>query len=96
MNTTIKDIARCAGVSVATVSMAINGKPGLKEETRNRVLEVASKLKYTPNTSARALIKKHSQSIGFIVTDIRLIVRIAGEQIEMNLRAKSVRSVVRL
>lgn len=70
MNTTIKDIARCAGVSVATVSMAINGKPGLKEETRNRVLEVASKLKYTPNTSARALIKKHSQSIGFIVTDI--------------------------
>ena len=70
MEYTIKDVARIAGVSVATASMAVNGKPGPKEETRKKVLDVAAKLKYTPNASARTLIKKRSESIGLIVTDI--------------------------
>ena len=49
MSLTIKDVAKEAGVSIATVSKVINGKPSISEPTRLRVLEVIQKLNYHPN-----------------------------------------------
>ncbi len=70
MKTTIIDIAKIAGVSVGTASMAINNKPGISEATRQKILEVASRLNYTPNQNARSLITKKSNTIGLVVTDV--------------------------
>lgn len=70
MRSTIKDVARVAQVSIATASMAVNNKPGIKSETKNRVLEVAKELNYTPNHSARSLSTQKSNTIGLVVTDI--------------------------
>ncbi len=52
----IRDVAREAGVSVTTVSHALNGKGRLNPETRRRVLEVAEQLGYRPNPAARSLV----------------------------------------
>ncbi|MEW4412311.1 LacI family DNA-binding transcriptional regulator [Clostridium sp. AN503] len=82
---TIKDVAREAGVSVATVSRALNGLGGLSEETREYVLSVCEKLAYVPNTLARGLVMQHTQTIGLVVPDItspfysRLMVLAAAE-----------------
>jgi DNA-binding LacI/PurR family transcriptional regulator len=66
----IKDIARIAGVSVSTVSLVLNEKPGVRGETRLRVMSVMEKLNYVPNNIARSLVTKVSKSIGLIVADI--------------------------
>lgn len=66
-NVTIKDIARKAGVSPSTVSMVINRRPGIGEETRQRVLGIIQALGYTPNLVARSLVKRHSQSIALLI-----------------------------
>jgi LacI family transcriptional regulator len=50
---TIKDIARKAKVSHATVSRALNNKSGVREATRRRILQLASEMSYTPNAIAR-------------------------------------------
>ncbi|HJX27449.1 MAG TPA: LacI family DNA-binding transcriptional regulator, partial [Thermoanaerobaculia bacterium] len=55
---TIKEVAREAGVSVATVSRVFNEKGPVREETRVRILEVALRLGYSPNAMARSLITK--------------------------------------
>ncbi|CBK73952.1 Transcriptional regulators [Butyrivibrio fibrisolvens 16/4] len=57
---TIKDVAREAGVSVATVSYVVNGRTDLKisDETRKRVLQVINLLNYSPNQAAKALASK--------------------------------------
>ena len=52
----IRDVAREAGVSVTTVSHALNGKGRLNPETRERVREVADRLGYRPNPAARSLV----------------------------------------
>lgn len=67
---TIKDVAKTAGVSIGTASMALNGKPGINEETRARVLEVAKSISYKPNRYARFLTSKCTNVIGLIITDI--------------------------
>ncbi len=67
---TIKEIARESGVSIATVSNIINGKPGASEETRKRVLETVKKLDYTPNIIAQNLKQKNTKTIGIITEDI--------------------------
>ena len=64
---TIKDIAREAKVSPSTVSMIINGKPGVSEETKYRVLEIIQSLNYKPNLVARSLVKRRSNSIAFLI-----------------------------
>ena len=51
--TTIKDIARVAGVSPGAVSFALNDKPGVSEATRSRVKAVAKDLGWRPNVAAR-------------------------------------------
>ncbi len=67
---TIKNVANAAGVSLGTASMALNGKEGVNEETRRRVLEIAEELGYRPNQYARLLTSKKTYTIGLIVTDI--------------------------
>ena len=64
--TTIKDVAKLANVSIATVSKAFNNKYGVSEETRKKVLMSANKLGYTPNYSARQLATHNSYCIGII------------------------------
>ena len=64
---TIRDIAKKAKVSPSTVSMVINGKPGVGEETRYRVLSVIQAFNYRPNLVARTLVKGRSHSIAFLI-----------------------------
>lgn len=66
----INDIARIAGVSVSTVSLVLNNKPGVSQETKIRVLGVVEKLNYVPSSIARSLVTKRTTSIGLIVPDI--------------------------
>jgi len=67
---TIKDIARKANVSYATVSRALNNKRGVRETTRIKILDLASKMSYTPNAIARGLVKKQTLTLGLIIPDI--------------------------
>lgn len=55
---TIYDVAREAGVSMATVSRVVNGNKNVKENTRKKVLEVIDRLDYRPNAVARGLASK--------------------------------------
>lgn len=64
---TICDIAKLAGVSIATVSRVINGTGYVKEETKKKVEEVISQNNYHPNAAAKNLIKKESSLIGLIM-----------------------------
>ncbi|MCR1899562.1 LacI family transcriptional regulator [Irregularibacter muris] len=64
---TIKDIAQAAGVSIATVSMALNGKKGISPKTRDRILDIAQSINYVPSAAARALKTKHSYTLGMII-----------------------------
>ena len=68
---TIKDIAREAGVSISTVSNALNGVNVLKPETREHILEVAERLHYIPNLNAQNLKSKATKVIGFFVTSLK-------------------------
>lgn len=68
--TTIKDVAREVGVSINTVSRALNGKPDVSPETRRQVLAVAERLNYMPNKLARGLRSNKTGVIGVIVADI--------------------------
>ena len=52
---TIKDIAKKAGVSISTVSYALNGVPKVNAETRERILAIAKEIDYHPNSLARNL-----------------------------------------
>lgn len=67
--TTIKDIAKAAGVSVTTVSRALNGYADVSEKTRRKVEKIAAELDYSPNTLARSLVMNRSQTIGLLVSD---------------------------
>ena len=70
MSVTIKDVAREANVSVATVSRALNGHTNVTEELRGRVREVAARLRYMPHGAARSLITRRTQTIGAILPDL--------------------------
>ncbi len=66
MPVTMKDVAREAGVSTATVSYILNGKAGtVREETRQRVLEAIERLGYTRNITAQNLRRQRTGMIGF-------------------------------
>ena len=68
--TTIKDVAKAAGVSANTVSRAINNKSDISGETRKRILEIASKMNYTPNQLARSLQTRKSGVIGTVIANM--------------------------
>jgi LacI family transcriptional regulator len=70
MSVTLKDIAECAGVTSATVSMVINNKPNISEATRKKVMKIAKELNYYPNVIARGLATRKSNSIGVIVPNL--------------------------
>lgn len=65
----IKDIAKEAGVSISTVSYALNGSPKVTEETRSRILAIADQLGYVPNAAARMLKVKQTKIIGVFLAD---------------------------
>ncbi|CAN5227947.1 LacI family DNA-binding transcriptional regulator [soil metagenome] len=70
MPATIKDVARAAGVSVATVSRAMNGADNVLPDTKARILEVARSLRFTPSGAARSLIMRRTDTIGALLPDL--------------------------
>lgn len=67
----MKDIARRCGVSVATVSKALNGLPDIGEDTRQRICAVAAEMGYMTNSAARALKTKRTYNLGVLFVDER-------------------------
>ncbi len=67
---TLNDVAKAAGVSIASASRAINGLDNVTEEIRDRVLAAAGRLKYVPHGAARALAMSRTNTIGVILPDI--------------------------
>ncbi|RMF53317.1 MAG: LacI family transcriptional regulator [Bacteroidetes bacterium] len=66
---TIRDVAAEANVSISTVSLVLNGKGNVSEETRARVLQVATQLGYVPRQAARNLAARRSGNVGFVLRD---------------------------
>lgn len=69
MRSTIKDVARKANVSTATVSLVIHGHQRISTETRRKVLKAIEQLDYHPSRSARDLVSRKSGNIGFVLTE---------------------------
>lgn len=67
---TIVDVARAAGVSKSLVSLALSGKSGVSEASRQKILDAAARLGYTSNTWARSLVQGRTKLIGVVTTDI--------------------------
>jgi LacI family transcriptional regulator len=67
---TIRDVARAAGVSIATVSRVLNGSTKVNAETRRRVREAAAKLDYWPNGAARSLTSSRTNTLGILLPDL--------------------------
>lgn len=67
---TIRDVARVAGVSIATVSRVFNGSPRVAEETNLRVRSAAGQLDYWPNETARSLITSRTNTLGVLLPDL--------------------------
>lgn len=67
---TIKDVAKLAGVSVATVSRVINNSPKASENSRQAVFSAMEQLQYHPNANARALAQQSTETIGLVVGDV--------------------------
>lgn len=67
---TIKDIAKVAGVSVTTVSRALNGYSDVNEKTRQKIKAIAEELRYSPNVLARSLVVNRTKTIGLIVSEL--------------------------
>ena len=63
----LKDVASYCGVSIATVSKALNGMPGIGEATAKRVWQAAQDMGYLPNAAARALKTKRTRNIGVLL-----------------------------
>ena len=69
MAPTIKDVAKKAEVSTATVSLVLNNNPAISEATRKRVLKAIQELGYHPRASARTLATRKTGNVGFILTE---------------------------
>jgi len=70
MALTIKDVARQANVSVATVSRVLNGHTNVTAETREIVLGVAAQLRFIPSGAARSLITRRTHTVGALLPDL--------------------------
>ena len=64
---TIRDIAERAGVSKGAVSYALNGLPGVSDDTRERILSIADELGWYPNRAARALSAARADACGLVL-----------------------------
>ena len=69
MNLTQRALAEKVGLSYPTVNRALNGLPGMSEETRRRVLETAKRLGYRKNAVARSLVLQRTNSIGLVISN---------------------------
>ena len=67
---TIRDVARLANVSVATVSRALNGHDNVADAVRKRVVEIASSIDYSPHHAARSLSRGRTHTIGVVLPDL--------------------------
>jgi len=68
--TTIRDVARLAGVSVATTSKVINKKGAVRPKLTQRVLSAMESLDYHPNQIARSLKVRETRTVGMVIPDI--------------------------
>ena len=64
---TIADIADKAGVSKGAVSFALNGRPGVSDATRARILQIAEQMSWRPHSAARALGASRVDSVGLVI-----------------------------
>lgn len=67
---TIHDVAREAGVSIATVSRVINGNSPVRAATRERVSQALARLRYIPHGGARSLVNRQTRTIGVLLPDM--------------------------
>ncbi|KGJ88303.1 LacI family DNA-binding transcriptional regulator [Colwellia psychrerythraea] len=67
---TIKDVARVAGVSVASVSRVLNNGPKVSKATIEKVTRVMQELNYSPNANARALVTQKSTTLGVVIPNL--------------------------
>lgn len=67
---TLSDVARLAGVSVATASKALNGRSQVRAQTRERVFEAAEQLSFQPNQLARGLLAGRTGTVGLLTSDL--------------------------
>ena len=70
MVTTIRDVARHAGVSISTVSRVLNGTAQVNEDKRKRVEQAIQELNFIPNQAARSLVQKTTQGIGVLLPSL--------------------------
>lgn len=70
MGTTIRDVARDARVSTATVSRVLSGKNPVSDEFRERVLDAVERLEYQPNALARSLREETTKTVGLLVSNV--------------------------
>jgi len=68
--TTLRDVARLAGVSVATASKALNGRNNVHPDTRRRVVEAAEQMSFTPNSLAKAILAGQTGTVGLLTNDL--------------------------
>lgn len=68
---TIKDIARLANVSVATVSRAINGRDRVSEATRKKILKIIEDVNFVPNAMAASMVNKRTHMLAVVVPEIQ-------------------------
>ncbi|MFJ6653779.1 LacI family DNA-binding transcriptional regulator [Microbacterium sp. NPDC091313] len=74
----VRDVARAAGVSPQTVSRVLNGYPGIRDDTRARVLEAVAHLGYRMNNAARSLGTRTTRTLGVVATNAALYGPSAG------------------
>ena len=67
---TLKDVAKAAGVSYATVSRALSGSPQIGSDTRKRIIKLCDEMGYTTNYVARSMVMKKTDLIGLVVPSI--------------------------
>ena len=70
MSPTIKDLARVLNLAPSTISMALNNNPKISKETRKKVQAIAKRMNYRPNIIARAMVRKKTNLIGLLITDV--------------------------
>jgi len=75
---TIYDIAKAANVSASSVSRVINGKAGVSNATRQKVLKILQESNYVPNEAARVLVNQSSRLIGILIADVRNLHHMEG------------------
>jgi len=81
---TIYDVARMAGVSIASVSRVLNGRRNPREETRERVLQAVAELGFVPDGAARALSGRLKEVVGVVIRRVRWVQSSEGEFAEQD------------